>query len=159
MVDGPGYMSFHQPGIKLQEEMEHLAFKLANQSQSAPAQRVTDFVNGKYSQSLPSTSYIPGLTSARLDSELPPFIVQSINKALVIFNKKMRGYFTDEAQMVSAETRTSSPIRIPRNNTTMMHEDIKGLFPVGEGAGYAGGIVSSAIDGEKCGNAVLAYIE
>lgn len=151
----------HYPfsALKLQEEVEHLTFRLANQSQSAPAQRVTDFVNGKYSQSLPFTSYIPGLTSVRLDTELPPFIVQRIKKALLIFNKKMRGYFSNEAQIVAAETRTSSPIRIPRDNNTMMHEDIKGLFPAGEGAGYAGGIVSSAIDGGKCSDAVLAYIE
>ncbi len=144
-------------GLNLQEEIEHLAFALANDSQSAPAQKVTDFVEGKFSQQLPGTSYIPGLTSVRLDTELPSYITQRIKKALFIFNKKMKGYYTEEAQIVAAETRTSSPIRIPRNKISLMHEDIKGLFPSGEGAGYAGGIVSAAIDGENCADAVSRY--
>ena len=149
----------HYPfnGLKLQQEIEHLAFKLANDSQSAPAQRVTDFVEGRFSQKLPNTSYIPGLTSVRLDEELPSYITGRIKKALYIFNKKMKGYYTEEAQIVAAETRTSSPIRIPRNKKALMHEDIKGLFPSGEGAGYAGGIVSAAIDGENCADAVSRY--
>ena len=146
-------------GLKLQQEIEHLAFKLANNSQSAPAQRVTDFVEGKFSQQLPVTSYIPGLTSVRLDMELPAYITQRIKKALLVFNKKMNGYYTEEAQIVAAETRTSSPIRIPRNKISLMHEDIKGLFPSGEGAGYAGGIVSAAIDGENCADAVSRYFK
>jgi uncharacterized FAD-dependent dehydrogenase len=151
----------HYPfnGLKLQQEIEHLAFKLANNSQSAPAQRVTDFVEGKFSQQLPSTSYIPGLTSVRLDKELPSYITRQIKKALIIFNKIMNGYYTEEAQIVAAETRTSSPIRIPRNKISLMHEDIKGLFPSGEGAGYAGGIVSAAIDGENCADAVCRYLK
>jgi uncharacterized FAD-dependent dehydrogenase len=146
-------------GLKLQQEIEHLAFNLANDSQSAPAQRVTDFVEGKFSQQLPNTSYIPGLTSVRLDKELPSYITRRIKKALFIFNKRMSGYYTEEAQIVAAETRTSSPIRIPRNKISLMHEDIKGLFPSGEGAGYAGGIVSSAIDGENCADAVSRYLK
>ncbi|MGB5894338.1 MAG: FAD-binding protein, partial [Ignavibacteriaceae bacterium] len=146
-------------GLKLQQEVEQLAFKLANKSQSAPAQRVTDFVAGKFSQQLPGTSYIPGLTSARLDEELPSYITQGIKKALFIFNKRMKGYYTEEAQIVAAETRTSSPIRIPRNKISLMHDDIKGLFPSGEGAGYAGGIVSAAIDGENCADAVSRYFK
>jgi uncharacterized FAD-dependent dehydrogenase len=146
-------------GLKLQQEIEHLAFKLANNSQSAPAQRVTDFVEGKFSQQLAGTSYIPGLTSVRLDNELPSYITQRIKKALFIFNKIMNGYYTEEAQIVAAETRTSSPIRIPRNKISFMHEDIKGLFPSGEGAGYAGGIVSAAIDGENCADAVSRYLK
>ena len=144
-------------GLKLQQEIEHLAFKIANKSQSAPAQRVTDFVESKFSQQLPNTSYIPGLTSVRLDMELPEFITRQIKKALFIFNKRMNGFYTEEAQIVAAETRTSSPIRIPRNKISLMHEDIKGLFPSGEGAGYAGGIVSAAIDGENCADAVSRY--
>ncbi|MGB5847040.1 MAG: FAD-binding protein, partial [Ignavibacteriaceae bacterium] len=120
---------------------------------------VTDFVEGKFSQQLPSTSYIPGLTSVRLDKELPSYITQRIKKALFVFNKKMNGYYTEEAQIVAAETRTSSPIRIPRNKISLMHEDIKGLFPSGEGAGYAGGIVSAAIDGENCADAVSRYFK
>ena len=146
-------------GLKLQQEIEHLAFKLANDSQSAPAQRVTDFVDGKFSQQLPNTSYIPGLTSVRLDKELPSYITRRIKTALFIFNKRMNGYFTEAAQIVAAETRTSSPIRIPRNKISLMHDDIKGLFPSGEGAGHAGGIVSAAIDGENCADAVSRYLK
>ena len=146
-------------GLKLQQVIEHRAFKLANSSQSAPAQRVTDFVDGKFSQQLPGTSYIPGLTSARLDKELPSYIVKRIKKALFIFNKRMNGYYTEEAQIVAAETRTSSPIRIPRDKERFMHVEIQGLFPCGEGAGYAGGIVSSAIDGENCADAVSRYFK
>ena len=146
-------------GLKLQQEIEHLAFKLANDSQSAPAQRVTDFVDGKFSQQLPGASYIPGLTSARLDKELPSYITQQIKRALLIFNKRMKGYYTEDAQIVAAETRTSSPIRIPRNKFSLMHEEIKGLFPSSEGAGYAGGIVSAAIDGENCADAVSRYLK
>lgn len=145
-------------GLRLQEEVEQLAYMLANQTQSAPAQKVTDFVNGHFSQKLNDTSYIPGLTSAKLDQELPEFITGRIKKALNIFNKKMKGYYTEEAQMVAAETRTSSPIRIPRNNDTLMHADLRGLFPSGEGAGFAGGIVSAAIDGENCADAVSRYL-
>jgi hypothetical protein len=144
--------------LKLQQQIEHLSFQLANKSQSAPAQKATDFVNGRFSQKLPATSYIPGLTSARLDNELPEFLTSGIKKALFVFNKKMKGYYTEEAQLVAAETRTSSPIRIPRDKVSYMHVDLKGLFPAGEGAGYAGGIVSSAIDGENCADAVSRYL-
>jgi hypothetical protein len=144
--------------LNLQRKLEHHAFKLAGFSLSAPAQRATDFVNGKYSQSLPKTSYIPGVTSARLDEELPEFIVKRLKKALKDFNWKMKGYLTDEAVLVGVESRTSSPIRVPRDKETFMHVEIKGLFPCGEGAGYAGGIVSSAIDGENCADAVGKYL-
>src|SRR5690606_116970 len=102
-------------GLKLQMELERLSFQLANKSQSAPAQRVTDFVNKKISQSLPAASYIPGLTSAPLHEALPEFIRDSLQKALLIIDKKMKGYFTEEAQILAAESRTSSPIRIPRD--------------------------------------------
>jgi uncharacterized protein len=145
-------------GLKFQEEIEKLCFKLAGETQSAPAQRITDFVQGKMSATLPPTSYIPGLTSAQLDKELPPFIVSSIKEAIKIFNNKMRGYFSEEAQIVATESRTSSPVRIPREKDTYMHPDIKGLFPCSEGAGYAGGIVSAAIDGENCCNGAFEYI-
>ncbi|MCH7722347.1 MAG: FAD-dependent oxidoreductase [Bacteroidetes bacterium] len=145
-------------GLKLQQENEQLAFRLANYTQAAPAQRVTDFIEGKYSQTLPAASYIPGLTSARLDIELPDFITHRLKIALKVFNKKMKGFFTEEAQIVAPESRTSSPIRIPRNRDSFMHEDIIGLFPTGEGAGYAGGIVSAAIDGDNCANAVVQYL-
>ena len=144
--------------LKLQQEIETLSFDLANKTQSAPAQRVTDFVKGIQSSTLNKTSYIPGLTSAPLHTALPSFIVKNLKKALLIFNKKMKGYYTEDAQIVSPESRTSSPIKIPRDKETLMHIEIKGLFPCGEGAGYAGGIVSAAIDGENCANAVSKLI-
>lgn len=140
--------------LKLQEEIEHLSFELANKTQSAPAQKVTDFTQNKVSSILNETSYIPGLTSAPLHSALPEFITKRLNQALLIFNKKMRGYYSEEAQIVATESRTSSPIKIPRDIVTYMHPDIEGLFPCGEGAGYAGGIVSAAMDGENCADAI-----
>ena len=98
------------------------------------------------------------LVSAPLHEALPEFIVQGLSKALLIFDKKMKGYYTEEAQLIAAETRTSSPIRIPRDKETFMHIEIEGLFPCGEGAGYAGGIVSSAIDGENCADAAAKFL-
>jgi uncharacterized FAD-dependent dehydrogenase len=145
--------------LMLQEELEQKAFALANHTQSAPAQRVTDFVSEKISSSLPKCSYIPGLTSAPLHKELPSFISSRLRKALFNFDKKMQGYYTEEAVLVGVETRTSSPIRIPRDRETLMHTEISGLFPCGEGAGYAGGIVSAAIDGENCAAAVKIFLE
>ncbi len=144
--------------LKLQLDIEQLAFKLAGSSLSAPAQRANDFVEGKFSQTLPKTSYIPGITSSRLDEELPPFIVKKLKKALKEFSRRMRGYLSDEAVLVGVESRTSSPIRVPRDKESFMHVEIKGLFPCGEGAGYAGGIVSSALDGENCAEAVSRYL-
>ncbi len=143
----------------LQQKLEQHAYKLAGNSLSAPAQKATDFVEGKFSQILPKSSYIPGLTSARLDEELPPFIVIRLKQALKDFNRKMRGYVTDEAVLVAIESRTSSPVRVPRDRETFMHADLQGFFPCGEGAGYAGGIVSSAIDGENCADAVINYLK
>jgi hypothetical protein len=145
--------------LMLQQELEQKAFELANQTQSAPAQRVTDFVAEKVSSSLPKCSYIPGLTSAPLHKELPPFISSRLRKALFDFDKKMHGYYTEDAVLVGVETRTSSPIRIPIDRETLMHTEISGLFPCGEGAGYAGGIVSASIDGENCALAVNKYIQ
>jgi uncharacterized FAD-dependent dehydrogenase len=145
--------------LKLQQKLEHNAYKLAGFSLSAPAQRATDFVAGKYSQSLPKTSYIPGVTSARLDEELPEFMVKRLKKAFKDFNWRMKGYLTDEAILVGVESRTSSPIRVPRDKETFMHVEVKGLFPCGEGAGYAGGIVSSAIDGENCADAIGKFLK
>jgi uncharacterized FAD-dependent dehydrogenase len=145
--------------LHLQQKVEQDAFNLAAQTLSAPAQRATDFVEGKLSQTLPKSSYIPGLTSVRLDEELPSFIVKRLKKALKEFDKKMNGYYTDEAVMVGVESRTSSPIRVPRDRESFMHVEINGLFPCGEGAGYSGGIVSSAIDGENCANAVNEYLK
>lgn len=145
-------------GLMLQKEFEQSSFELANNSLKAPAQRVTDFVNCKSSKSLPDTSYIPGLTSIDLHNYLPEFISTRLRKGVLEFDKKMRGYNTNEAIIVAAETRTSSPIRIPRSNETYMHKDIAALFPIGEGAGYAGGIVSSAIDGENAAEFVAKFV-
>ena len=145
--------------LMLQQELEEKAFELADQTQSAPAQRVTDFVAEKISSSLPQCSYIPGLTTAPLHKELPTFISLRIRKALFDFDRRMRGYFSDEAVLVGVETRTSSPIRIPRDRETLMHPGVSGLFPCGEGAGYAGGIVSAAVDGENCAVAADRYLQ
>jgi uncharacterized FAD-dependent dehydrogenase len=145
-------------GLILQMNLEKFAFRLANSSQRAPAQKLTDFVNKKFSSTLLKTSYIPGLTSVELHKELPDFITEKLRKALKIFDKKMHGYYSDEAIMVGVESRTSSPIRIPRIKETMMHPEIVGLFPSGEGAGYAGGIVSAAIDGENSAAAVSKFL-
>ena len=157
--DWTKYNSFYPFGaLKLQQELETLAFELANNTQSAPAQKATDFVLGKTSQSLSKTSYIPGLTSAPLHEALPKFLVDNLKKGLLYFDKRMKGYYTEEAQLVAVESRTSSPVRIPRLKDSLMHPGMNGLFPCGEGAGYAGGIVSAAIDGENCADACAKYI-
>ncbi len=145
-------------GLEYQKEIERKCFEIGGKNQKAPAQRITDFLNNKLSVSLPKTSYIPGVVSAPLNEILPVNIVERIIRALIIFDKKMKGYITEEGQILAPETRTSSPIRIPRDKNTFMHIEIEGLFPCGEGAGYSGGIVSSAIDGEKTAEAVLRYI-
>ncbi len=145
-------------GLNLQIEIERKCFELANKTLSAPAQKITDFAEMRVSSNLHSTSYIPGLTSVALHEELPKFITSSLKKSLFIFNKKMKGYYTEEAQIVATESRTSSPIRVPRNSQTLMHDNVEGLFPCGEGAGYAGGIVSAAIDGENCAAACAKYL-
>jgi hypothetical protein len=145
-------------GLELQKNVERIAFEAGGKTQRAPAQKITDFVSGKISQSLPKTSYIPGTISSPLHEILPSNIADGLRKSFGLFDKKMRGYFTEEAQILAAETRTSSPVRIPRDNETLMHVEVKGLFPAGEGAGYAGGIVSAAIDGERCAEAVVKYL-
>ncbi|MDQ7815666.1 MAG: FAD-binding protein [Melioribacteraceae bacterium] len=144
-------------GLEFQKEVERIAFQAGGKTQRAPAQRITDFVNNKLSSTLPISSYIPGTVSSPLHNILPQNIVLGLQKSINQFDKKMRGYFTEEAQILAAETRTSSPIRIPRDNNSLMHVEIEGLFPSGEGAGYAGGIVSAAIDGERCAESVIKY--
>jgi uncharacterized FAD-dependent dehydrogenase len=144
--------------LQLQIEVEHMAFELANRTQKAPAQRLTDFMNDKLSSDLPPSSYIPGLTSAPLHETLPEFIVKGLKTGINIFNKHMKGYYIEEAQIIAVESRTSSPIRVLRNKESYMNLSVEGLFPAGEGAGYAGGIVSAALDGENCANAVAQYI-
>jgi uncharacterized FAD-dependent dehydrogenase len=143
--------------LMLQQEIEQLAFKLGGDTLSAPAQRATDFVEGKLSGQLNKTSYIPGIVPAPLHEALPKFISKNLKAALKIFNQKMRGYYTSEAQLLGVESRTSSPVRIPRGED-YMHINVSGLFPAGEGAGYAGGIVSAAIDGENAAQAVARFL-
>ena len=145
-------------GLEYQKEMEKMAFDAGGGKQVAPAQRITDFVYKRMSKTLPENSYVPGSISAPLHDLLPIEISKRLRKALEIFNKRMKGYFTDEAQILAIESRTSSPLRIPRDKETLMHTEIEGLFPSGEGAGYAGGIMSAAIDGERCAEQVLNYI-
>jgi len=146
-------------GLAFQKSVEQAMFKAGNGSQQAPAQRLTDFVNGKLSNSLAETSYIPGLFAARLDQLLPRSIASRLRIAVQEFDKKLKGYYTEEANVIGTESRTSSPIRIPRNRATYMHEQIEGLFPCGEGAGYAGGILSAAMDGQNVAKAVEVYIQ
>ncbi len=140
-------------GLEFQKEVERIAFEAGGKKQTAPSQRITDFVKGEISKTLPESSYIPGTISSPLHEILPENITYGLKKSLLVFDKKMKGYFTEEAQMLAAETRTSSPIRIPRDSKSLMHIEVEGLFPCGEGAGYAGGIVSAAIDGERCAEA------
>ncbi len=139
--------------MQYQRMVEQAAFAAGGSTLAAPAQRMTDFVDGRQSKTLPDCSYLPGLKSAQLSEVLPPEVHKALRQAVVDFGKKMKGYFTNEAVLVATESRTSSPVRIPRDKDTLQHPQIKGLFPCGEGAGYAGGIVSAAIDGERCAEA------
>ncbi len=145
-------------GLELQRQFEQIAYNAGGKTQVAPAQRITDFVNGKLSSTLPGTSYIPGTVSSPLHEIIPKNISKNLNRALKIFGHKMKGFYTEEAQILAPESRTSSPIRISRDNETLMHIEVDGLFPCGEGAGYAGGIISAAIDGENCAAAAVKYI-
>jgi len=143
--------------MKFQESVEKKAFEAGGGKFVAPAQRLVDFVNNKFSQTLPECSYLPGINSVSLPEILPSFISQSLQEAFKEFGKKMRGYFTNDAIVVATESRTSSPVRIPRNVETLQHPQIKNLYPCAEGAGYAGGIVSASMDGEKC--AAMAVLQ
>ncbi|MDR2065159.1 MAG: FAD-dependent oxidoreductase [Prevotellaceae bacterium] len=144
-------------GLKFQQQIEKAAFENGGGGQIAPAQRLTDFVNSKYSSNLPESSYLAGLKTSALHEWLPHEIVKRLQEAFGIFDKKMRGFLTSEALIVGVESRSSSPIRIPRNEN-MQHVDIEGLFVCGEGSGYAGGITSSAMDGEKCAEMIKMLI-
>lgn len=137
-------------GVQFQKEIEQKAFQLANHTQKAPAQRMVDFSNKQISNSIPKTSYVPGTTSVELGNLFPDFLSNTMRKGFIEFGKSMKGYFTNDAVLHAPESRTSSPVRIPRDSETLQHISIQGLYPCGEGAGYAGGIVSAAIDGEKC---------
>lgn len=145
-------------GMAFQQEVEQALFKAGDGTQQAPALRLTDFVNNRVSKNLPDSSYIPGLYAAPLFELMPSRIVERLQKGVQVFGKKMKGYFTEEANVIGAESRTSSPIRIPRNKETYMHDEVVGLFPCGEGAGYAGGILSAAMDGQNVAKAVAKKI-
>ncbi|MEM9824345.1 MAG: FAD-dependent protein [Bacteroidota bacterium] len=146
-------------GLAFQRSVEQSMFANGDGSQKAPAQRMTDFVNGKISATLPKASYIPGLYEAPLHELLPKSIYQRLRVGMSTFGRKMKGYFTEEANVIGVESRTSSPIRIPRNAQHYMHEDAEGLFPCGEGAGFAGGIISAAMDGQNVARAVNNYLK
>ena len=142
-------------GLEFQKDLEKIAFLAGGRTQAAPAQRLVDFVDGKFSTDLNETSYQPGLKSAPMHSLLPKIIGSRLRKGFAGFGQKMHGYYTNEANIIGVESRTSSPINIPRK-ANLEHTDIEGLFPCGEGGGYAGGIVSAAMDGERCAEAVIA---
>lgn len=145
-------------GMHFQADIERRACEVAGGNQTAPAQRLVDFVEKKVSSSLLETSYQPGLASVDMSLVLPEFIIYALRQGFKEFGKKMKGYLTNDAQIVGVESRTSSPVRVPRDKETCEHPQLKMLFPCGEGAGYAGGIVSAAMDGERCALAVAAKV-
>jgi uncharacterized FAD-dependent dehydrogenase len=157
--DFPEYDQFGALSLlKFQEDLEHRAWIEGNCQQTAPAQRLYDFLNNKKSNSLPTTSYSPGVVSSSLHEWLPAFITSRLREAFVAVGKTHKGYLTNEALLHAVESRTSSPVRILRDRETMEHVEMKGLFPCGEGAGYAGGIVSAAMDGENCAEALATKL-
>ena len=137
-------------GMEFQKAIEQKSWDLAGKTQKVPAQRMVDFTQNKVSNSIPKTSYVPGTTSVEMGQVFPSFLTQILREGFSEFGKSMRGYLTNEAILHAPESRTSSPVRIPRDSETLEHVQVKGLYPCGEGAGYAGGIISAAIDGEKC---------
>ena len=144
--------------MQFQSMVEQSAFNAGGGNMVAPAQRMVDFCTGVSSSTLPSHSYLPGLNSVQLTEVLPGFIFETLQKGLIAFGKKMKGYYTNEAIVVATESRTSSPVRIPRNPDTLQHPQLQNLYPCGEGAGYAGGIVSAAMDGERVATAIIERI-
>lgn len=140
--------------VKFQATVEKKCFEAGGGKFVAPAQRMVDFCNNKFSQSLPVNSYIPGVNSMQLNYILPDFVYKNLQQAFKTFDKKMKGYYTNEAIVLATESRTSSPIRIPRDKERLFHEQIKNLYPCGEGAGYAGGIISAAMDGQRVAAAI-----
>lgn len=143
--------------MAFQESLERLCWLMGNRRQTAPAQRMADFVKGKLSYDLPKSSYAPGLISSPMHFWMPKFISERLRKGFETFGRSSHGFLTNEAAIIGVETRTSAPVRILRDNDTLQHIETEGLFPCGEGAGYAGGIVSAAVDGERCAEAVAEY--
>jgi len=157
--DFPQYDVYKELALmKFQEDLEKQCWLEAEQRQAAPAQRMYDFVNKRSSTELPASSYTPGIINSRLDQWMPEFITSRLREGFTTFGKNSKGFLTNEAVMIGVETRTSSPVRIIRNRETFQHTTIRGLFPCGEGAGYAGGIVSAAIDGERCAEGVATML-
>ena len=145
--------------MQFQEQLERMCWQQGNRQQTAPAQRMTDFVNGRLSFDLPKSSYAPGLISSPLHFWLPKIISYRLQEGFKTFGRQAHGFLTNEATLIAVETRTSSPIRIVRDHETLQHIRVQGLFPCGEGAGYAGGIVSAGVDGERCAEMVAAYLQ
>lgn len=156
VVEARGHFAEGDPlaGMLYQREAEHAAWIAGGRTQRAPAQRLEDFIHGRISSDLPDCSYPPGIVPHRVDELLPPEIGRRLRQGLLAFGQKMRGYRTNEAVVVAVESRTSSPVRIPRDPESLEHVEISGLFPCGEGAGYAGGIVSAAMDGQRVAEAI-----
>ena len=144
--------------MRFQEKLEQICWQQGNMRQTAPSQRMVDFTRKKLSYDLPATSYSPGLVSSPLHFWMPSFLSERLSKGFQLFGKSSRGFLTNEAVMIAVETRTSSPVRIVRDKDSLQHLTVEGLFPCGEGAGYAGGIVSAGIDGERCAEAVANYL-
>ena len=144
--------------IDFQEQLERSTWQQGNMKQTAPAQRMADFVNGRLSYDLPKSSYAPGLISSPLHFWLPSLISKRLQEGFKTFGRHAHGFLTNEAVLIATETRTSSPVRILRDRDTLQHVKVCGLFPCGEGAGYAGGIVSAGVDGERCADACYAYL-
>lgn len=144
--------------MQFQEKLEQICWQQANMRQTAPAQRMVDFTRKKLSYDLPVTSYSPGIISSPLHFWMPKFISERLSKGFEMFGRSSRGFLTNDAVMIAVETRTSAPVRIVRDNETLQHVTVEGLFPCGEGAGYAGGIVSAGVDGERCAEAVAAFM-
>ena len=145
--------------MAFQEDLERLCWQQGNMKQTAPAQRVVDFVSGKLSYDLPKSSYAPGLVSSPLHFWLPKMISKRLQEGFKVFGRQAHGFLTNEAVLIAVETRTSSPVRIVRDRENLQHIRVQGLFPCGEGAGYAGGIVSAGVDGERCAEAAADYLQ
>ena len=144
--------------MRMQEELERLCWLQGNRRQTAPAQRMADFVCSRLSCDLPESSYAPGLIASPLHFWMPEFIVSRLQQGLSFFGRHHHGFLTNEAAMIAVETRTSAPVRIVRDGNSLEHVEVRGLYPCGEGAGYAGGIVSAGVDGERCAQAAAVMM-
>ncbi len=154
-VEGEGNLRM----MHFQEQLERNCWQQGNMKQTAPAQRMADFVNNRLSFDLPKSSYAPGLISSPLHFWLPAFVGKRLQNGFRKFGQMSHGFLTNEAVVIATETRTSSPVRIVRDRATLQHIRLRGLFPCGEGAGYAGGIVSAGVDGERCAEMCAEYIK